>query len=341
MKRLSFVLALAALGAALWIPASRAQGRSDNPNWDRSDKGEIIHVLPPRAAVHSPHDTQPTDAPPSSDTAVYPASYGRGNLLNHGGPQISDAGFWAIYWNAAAAESTDTSSPAYATMRDEIDAFISSFSDGLNWDNSATDDYTIIQQYGAQNLIAASLRNWGSFVDARTTQTSIQDSAVRTYLISLFTSGKVLALNSVVYGVYFPPGMQVTTQGGASCTTFCGYHGHFNYNGMDIKYASFPYLDCSACKLTGKHVADMLTIVTSHEIREAVTDPDLNAWFDGAGYEADDKCAWHNLYQMSNGGFWVQPEYSNGGTVTRSGFTATYPGPGCVVPNKTGKGRGK
>jgi hypothetical protein len=123
-------------------------------------------------------------------------------------------------------------------------------------------------------------------------------------------------------------------QGGSSCTSFCGYHGHFSYAGLDIKYASFPYLNCTSCKLSGLSVADMLTIVTSHEIREAVTDPDSNAWYDAAGYEADDKCAWHNLYQTTTGGFWVQPEFSNGGTVTRSGFTATYPGPGCVVPNR-------
>jgi hypothetical protein len=68
----------------------------------------------------------------------------------------------------------------------------------------------------------------------------------------------------------------------------------------------------------GKAVADILTIVTSHEIREAVTDPDLNAWYDSSGYEADDKCAWHNLYQTANG-FWVQPEFSNKDN-------------GCVVP---------
>ena len=130
---------------------------------------------------------------------------------------------------------------------------------------------------------------------------------------------------NVIYGVYFPAGMKVTLQGGTSCRSFCGYHGNFNYNGHDIKYASFPYLNCSACMLSGLSVADMMTIVTSHEIREAVTDPDLNAWFDGAGYEADDKCAWHNLYQTATGSFWVQPEFSNGGTVTASGFTATYP----------------
>jgi hypothetical protein len=124
--------------------------------------------------------------------------------------------------------------------------------------------------------------------------------------------------------------MKVTMSGGASCSTFCGYHGHFNYGGLDIRYAVFPYLDCSACKLSTMSVADMMTIVASHEIREAVTDPQLNAWYDASGYEADDKCAWHNLYQMGEGAFWVQPEYSNGGATTPLGVT--YPGPGCVVP---------
>jgi len=124
----------------------------------------------------------------------------------------------------------------------------------------------------------------------------------------------------------------VTMTGGASCSTFCGYHGHFNYGGLDIRYAVFPYLNCSACKLSNLSVADMITIVASHEIREAVTDPQLNAWYDDQGYEADDKCAWHNLYRMAEGGFMVQPEYSNGDATAPGG--GSYPGPGCVVPNQ-------
>jgi len=72
----------------------------------------------------------------------------------------------------------------------------------------------------------------------------------------------------------------------------------------------------------------MLTIVTSHEIREAVTDPLGNAWYDSKGNEADDKCVWHNLYKIAGTGFWVQPEFSQGGTVNG----IAYPGPGCVVP---------
>jgi len=130
--------------------------------------------------------------------------------------------------------------------------------------------------------------------------------------------------------------MTITMGGSASCSAFCGYHSVFTYKGIQVKYAVFPYLNCSACFLSGLSVADMLTIVTSHEIRESVTDPADNgayAWYDYAGYEADDKCAWHHLYRTANGGFWVQPEYSNGGTRTdRNLFTTTYPGPGCVVP---------
>src|SRR5206468_291814 len=108
------------------------------------------------------------------------------------------------------------------------------------------------------------------------------------------------------------------------CSSFCGYHSHFSYSGLTIKYAVFPYPDCSGCTLSGKTATDMLTIISSHEIREAVTDSLGTAWYDLFGYEADDKCAWHNLYKMSPSGFWVQPEYSNG--------LSGNPGPGCVVP---------
>jgi hypothetical protein len=130
--------------------------------------------------------------------------------------------------------------------------------------------------------------------------------------------------------------MKITLGTSASCSAFCGYHSVFTYNGIQVKYAVFPYLNCSGCLLSGLSVADMLTIVTSHEVREAVTDPGdygTNDWYDLFGYEADDKCAWHHLYRTANGGFWVQPEYSNGGTRTDlNSFTTTYPGPGCVVP---------
>lgn len=336
MKKSAYVSVLGWGTAALVVGflAARigAQDQGD-PFHDRGDNGEIIHVLPTPAAAHNPNDTQPTEAPVHAGTAVYPASYGSGNLTDHGGPEISNAAFRQIYWNASVANSTAT--PNGTTIQSYIGGFASVFSDGMNYDGSTTDDYTIIQQYGSSDPIASTLPNFGVHVDTQRTASRISDSSIQSYLASLFKNGTEAPSASTVYGVYFPHGMRISLQGGSSCSSFCGYHSHFTYNGTLIKYAVFPYTDCAGCSLRGLTVADILTIVTSHEIRESVSDSLGTAWYDASGYEADDKCAWHNLYHMTNGNYWVQPEFSNGGTNTNSGLPATtYPGPGCVVPNQ-------
>ena len=325
MRRVVFALSFASLvafaGSRVTLGQSRGNG---NPFIDHSDTGETIHVLPAPAAIHSHHDTQPTDAPPRNALHVYPASYGSGNLIDHGGHQIPFAGFFAIYWNSTVANSAG--SQGQTSLRSQVADFATHFSDSLPYSQGDTAaDYTIITQYSAADTISPVLAFAGDYVDSRAAQSSFSDAKIKSYIASLFSSGVVKVDANTVYGVYFPAGMKISSQGGTSCSAFCGYHGHFAYNGKDIKYAVFPYTDCRACSVSGKAVADVLTIVTSHEIREAVTDPDLNAWYDAAGYEADDKCAWHNLYQMTRGNYWVQPEYSNGGN-------STYPGPGCVVP---------
>ena len=101
----------------------------------------------------------------------------------------------------------------------------------------------------------------------------------------------------------------------------------YTYGSYQIKYAVYPYLDCTACKVASNStVADMETVVTSHEIREAVTDPGDNGvdgwWENASGYEGDDKCAWHNLYRTA-AGYLIQPEFSNS--------AAASTGKGCVV----------
>ena len=325
VARYGWATALAVIIGGAASARMMAQPPAD-PFHDRSDTGEIVHVLPTPAAAHSPHDTQPTNAP-NNETSVFPASYGSGSLTDHGGPEISNAAYRAIYWNSSVANSTATSL-GYSSISSQISAFISYFGTDNNYSGSTGDDYSIIQQYGSRNPIASGLQALGYRVDTQAAASRISDRSIQSYLSSLFNSGLETPSTSTLYGVYFPHGMKISLQGGNSCTSFCGYHSHFTYNGALIKYAVFPYPDCAGCSLSGKSVADMLTIVTSHEIREAVTDSLGSAWFDASGYEADDKCAWHNLYQMTGGNFWVQPEYSNGGTKNGT----TYPGPGCVVP---------
>jgi hypothetical protein len=38
--------------------------------------------------------------------------------------------------------------------------------------------------------------------------------------------------------------------------------------------------------------ADGMASIIAHELAEAASDPDLNAWYDRRGYENADKCAW-------------------------------------------------
>ena len=281
---------------------------------DHSDEGDEVQVLPAPGEVRSATDTGNVNAPVKSKLAVYPASYGKGNLTYHGGKILSQGLYYPVYWNSAVSGSNKTSL-GYPDMKSQIAAFVTNFSNNP--------DYIIIQQYtGSNGLIAPSLPFSGSYIDTKAFQSTISDSSIRSYLTGLFQAGKFPAQVNALYGIYFPSGMKVQLQGGLSCSSFCGYHSHFTYNNVQIKYAVYPFPDCPGCQIPGKSVADMLTIISSHEIREAATDPgdsNVNAWYDAAGYEADDKCAWHNMYQMQSGGFWVQPEFSNAAG-------------GCVVP---------
>ncbi|HKD81825.1 MAG TPA: hypothetical protein VKH81_19180 [Candidatus Angelobacter sp.] len=85
------------------------------------------------------------------------------------------------------------------------------------------------------------------------------------------------------------------------CSQFCGFHTAQTINGADIKWAFVGNVDrCpSGCEIqsTGPNSpapgvggADGMINVITHESEEAITDPDLNAWFDASGNEDADKC---------------------------------------------------
>jgi hypothetical protein len=269
----------------------------------RGDRGELVRVLPtPARAGDVPGQSR--EAPPGGAT-VYRASYGSGNLIDHGGLEIAGAGFVPVFYNQG----------SMGTLPTDIQNFAGAFGSG-------EPDYTVIQQYGSHATIAPTLRTPGPYLDNAGTPSTISDAGIQSYLAGLFAAGRIVPDAYTVYGVYLPPGTTSTMGSYSSCVNYCGYHGVFAWKGIQVKYAVFPYLTCAGCSLSGRSVLDMLTIVTSHEIREAVTDPGdngKNAWYDRRGYEADDKCAWHHLYPMAAGGYWVQPEYSNAAK-------------GCVVP---------
>lgn len=117
-------------------------------------------------------------------------------------------------------------------------------------------------------------------------------------------------------GVYFvitAPDVKVS----GFCTSFCAYHTRTTINGTDIKYALVPDPGqaCTGCDgnvavfhqtttPNGDMGADEMTDSIFHELSEAVTDPDLNAWYTSNGAENGDLCNYNygnTTYTAPNG----------------------------------------
>jgi hypothetical protein len=109
-------------------------------------------------------------------------------------------------------------------------------------------------------------------------------------------------------GVYFVMTSADVNETSGFCTQYCGWHTHATIGGRDIKYAFVgnPARCPSACTdglaaPNGSVGADGAASIVAHELEEATTDPDLNAWYDTRGAENADKCAWTFGTTYSNG----------------------------------------
>src|SRR5579863_3341836 len=124
----------------------------------------------------------------------------------------------------------------------------------------------------------------------------LSDSKVLT-VVSRALSGGKLPLDSD--GIYFVLTSSDVTETSGFCTRYCGWHTHATVSGTDIKYSFVGNPDrCpSACEAqtvspNGDSGADGMASIMAHESEEAISDPDLNAWYDASGFENADKCAW-------------------------------------------------
>ncbi|HLX28866.1 MAG TPA: hypothetical protein VKV24_10325 [Casimicrobiaceae bacterium] len=149
---------------------------------------------------------------------------------------------------------------------------------------------------GSGQHVANAVQYKGSTNDNYSHGTSLGDATVQAVVASAISSGK-LPLDS--NGVYFVLTSADVNENSGFCTQYCGWHTHGTITGTDIKFAFVGNPDrCpSACAAqtvgpNGNAGADGMASIVSHELEESITDPDLNAWYDGRGQENADKCAW-------------------------------------------------
>ena len=149
---------------------------------------------------------------------------------------------------------------------------------------------------GSNRHVANSVQYAGMANDAYSQGKSLTDAQIKSVVSSAISSGSVPKDTG---GVYFVLTSSDVTASSGFCTQYCGWHTHGTIGGVDIKYSFVGNPDrCpSACAAqsvgpSGNAGADGMASIIAHELEEAVTDPDLNAWYDRRGQENADKCAW-------------------------------------------------
>jgi hypothetical protein len=221
------------------------------------------------------------------------------NLSYHGGPTITSAKVVSIFWGNAWGSDSNPSNLAQT-----ITGFFNQF--------GQTGEYNVITQYSGIQKSSLTNQYWVDTVNP--SQPGVTDAMIQAEVINYFANHGNVIDDSTIYEVFLPSGYYSTLGSATSCggphLQYCAYHSNFGYSGHDVKYASMPYPSCSGCQWTGWTDAQNFEHFSTHETREAVTDPDGNAWYDRSGNEADDKCAWSPA-PFLDGPWGYQYEWSN------------------------------
>ena len=208
-------------------------------------------------------------------------------LTYRGGPVLSSAQVTTIFWGPAWDQDP---MPALAQQLNDFFAYILTS--------------PLIDQLGEYSVPGMSIGH-GALVGRQSIATApphtVADADIQQLLLKQYPSPPPESL----YFLFLPPGVTVKLDGGASCSTFCGYHSDVGA----LFYAVMPYPDCSGCA-GGLQALDALTSTSSHELCEAITDPvPGQGWYDDTNGEIGDICAWQT---KQLGAYRVQLEWSNG-----------------------------
>jgi hypothetical protein len=269
----------------------------------RSPSGETAS---PRTIVPTEETVRPRTIVPTEEFVARGLAAAAGaptpNLQYHQGPVIGSVEVVPIYWGAAWSSGTNA---ALASQLDGFFDFIvtSSYIDSLHEYSTAS---TSIEHGRRLTSVRVSNTEPGTVTPSGR---QVTDAQIRTALQDWITHNTVPATTAnTLYFIFLPPAVVSVSFGEQSCAPrgFCGYH----WNIGNIYYAVIPFVNCTGCAFAGEFL-DTLTEVSSHELAEAITDPDSHGWFDpvtGPGDEIGDIC---NRQTVRLGGYLVQTEWSN------------------------------
>jgi hypothetical protein len=287
----------ATLGAAAWA----------QEGWEKDDRD----IMPLGRGVGTAKHPGPSSDTPGEARSNNKPGLGNG-IYYHGGPVMTATKNVYYIWYGNWSGNTATS--ILTTLAQSIG--------GSPYFNINT-TYTNLTGMSVSNSVAYK----GSTTDNYSLGKSLSDANIATIVANAIGGGK-LALD--VNGVYFVLTSADVNETSGFCTQYCGWHTYGTMNNTPVKYAFIGNPDrCpSACEAqsnspNGNPGADGMASIISHELEEASTDPQLNAWYDRSGAENADKCAWTfgatktapngSAYNMTLGGlnFLIQRNWVN------------------------------
>jgi hypothetical protein len=238
------------------------------------------------------------------------------NMTYHGGKILSTVHSTAIWWGTSWTKSN------YKIAG--IDAFYS----GHNGSHYAAtvDEYT-----GTNGTVGNALVHNGSIVDNSPASGGNNASVILGEVCKVITS-----LDQSGNGYY--PVYSDEKRGNAG---YCAWHSAGSCSGVPVQFAFFfnldndPGCDPGDTQTGNPQGLAALANVSAHEISEARSDPSSpGAWYDSAGNENGDKCAWTfnvPFVTFPDGHNWkLQGEWSNAAYTAGTGYPNSQGQKGCL-----------
>jgi len=283
-------LKLTVAGALVCLLLTGAWAQEENSPYRVSDDaGNTVHIMP------------------TPSLALTMSSPLAGVLSYHGGPVMTSVSLYAIYWVPPTLQNGNpTSLPAH--YQAVVKNFLSDYP-GHGIVNNSTQYYSTPPTKYIHNAGGFA----GSYLDTKAypssgctdavtpgncvTGAQLQAEIQAVMTLKGWTPGLTkmfLIFTSIGEGSCFD-----STSGSCAYTQYCAYHGYFGSPTNPVIFGNEPYGDPTYCagsiqSPNGDLPADVAANIASHEITEANTDPELNAWWDsGNGEEIGDLCAYN------------------------------------------------
>jgi hypothetical protein len=227
-------------------------------------------------------------------TATTPISY-------HGGPLINTPAIYIIFYGNWNQTNGSDNAAGKQIIIDWANTVGSSAHLALNQTFSVTG-----QSISGAATFGGATTLTGSY------STRLRDSQILSTISNTIASGALGQFNP--NGVYFLVTSSDVTATSGFCTQYCGWHTSSLQSYGRLRYsfvgnANRCLSSCAAQKVSpnGNAGVDGAISVLTHELEEAMTDPDpRSGWVDASGYENADKCAWtfgHSQTLLPNGSY--------------------------------------